>query len=386
MSRRERYGFSAEQKSELWRLWRKGETLSAIAMAIQKPTGTVHRLLARNGGISPQTRQCSRLALTLLEREEISRGMAIGQSVRSIALQLNRAPSTISREISRNRGRDLYRAADADEQAWARAVRPKDYRLNQSPELCELVSSKLKLYWSPQQITGWLKRKYPDDLTMQISHETLYRCLFIQARGVLKKELVAVLRSRRMMRKAKTATSKGQPRGHIIDAVSISKRPAEASDRAVPGHWEGDLITGSKNSHIATLVERSTRFLVLVRVEGKDTKSVVDGLIREVGQMPEHLWRSLTWDRGTELAQHKRFTMDTHVDVFFCDPRSPWQRGSNENTNGLLRQYFRPGTDLSGYTQAELNAVALQMNQRPRETLNFETPADRLQHLVALTG
>ncbi len=225
MSRRERYGFSAEQKSELWRLWRKGETLSAIAMAIQKPTGTVHRLLARNGGISPRTRQRSRLALTLLEREEISRGMAIGQSVRSIALQLNRAPSTISREISRNRGRDLYRVADADEQAWARAVRPKDYRLNQSPELCELVSSKLKLYWSPQQITGWLKRKYPDDLTMQISHETLYRCLFIQARGVLKKELVAVLRSRRMMRKAKTATSKGQPRGHIIDAVSISERP-----------------------------------------------------------------------------------------------------------------------------------------------------------------
>src|SRR5450830_658417 len=386
MSRRERYGFSAEQKSELWRLWRKGETLSAIAMAIQKPTGTVHRLLARNGGISPRTRQRSRLALTLLEREEISRGMAIGQSVRSIALQLNRAPSTISREISRNRGRDLYLAADADEQAWARAVRPKDYRLNQSPELCELVSSKLKLYWSPQQITGWLKRKYPDDLTMQIFHETLYRCLFIQARGVLKKELVAVLRSRRMMRKAKTATSKGQPRGHIIDAVSISERPAEASDRAVPGHWEGDLITGSKNSHIATLVERSTRFLVLVRVEGKDTKSVVDGLIREVGQLPEHLWRSLTWDRGTELAQHKRFTMDTHVDVFFCDPRSPWQRGSNENTNGLLRQYFRPGTDLSGYTQAALNAVSLQMNQRPRETLNFETPADRLQHLVALTG
>lgn len=221
---------------------------------------------------------------------------------------------------------------------------------------------------------------------MQISHETLYRCLFIQARGVLKKELVAVLRSRRMMRRAKSATSKGQPRGHIIDAVSISERPAEASDRAVPGHWEGDLITGSKNSHIATLVERSTRFLVLVRVDGKDTKSVVDGLIREVRQLPEQLWRSLTWDRGTELAQHKRFTMDTNIDVYFCDPRSPWQRGTNENTNGLLRQYFRPGTDLSGYSQSDLDAVALQMNQRPRETLDFETPADRLQRLVALTG
>lgn len=221
---------------------------------------------------------------------------------------------------------------------------------------------------------------------MQISHETLYRCLFIQARGVLKKELVAVLRSRRMMRRAKSATSKGQPRGHIIDAVSISERPAEASDRAVPGHWEGDLITGSQNSHIATLVERSTRFLVLVRVDGKDTKSVVDGLIREVRQLPEQLWRSLTWDRGTELAQHKRFTMDTNIDVYFCDPRSPWQRGTNENTNGLLRQYFRPGTDLSGYSQSDLDAVAMQMNQRPRETLDFETPADRLQRLVALTG
>lgn len=228
--------------------------------------------------------------------------------------------------------------------------------------------------------------QYPDDLTMQISHETLYRCLFIHARGVLKKKLVAVLRSRRMMRRAKLATSKGQPRGHIIDAVSISERPAEASDRAVPGYWEGDLITGSKNSHIAMLVERSTRFLVLVRVDGKDTKSVVDGLILEVRQLPEQLWRSLTWDRGTELAQHKRFTMDNNIDVYFCDPRSPWQRGTNENTNGLLRQYFRPGTDLSGYSQSDLDAVALQMNQRPRETLDFETPADRLQRLVALTG
>ncbi|ALI05220.1 transposase [Pseudomonas fluorescens] len=221
---------------------------------------------------------------------------------------------------------------------------------------------------------------------MQISHETLYRSLFIQARGVLKKELVAVLRSRRMMRRAKTATSKGQPRGHIIDAVSISERPAEVADRAIPGHWEGDLITGSKNSHIATLVERTTRFLVLVRVEGKDTKSVVDGLIREVQQLPEQLWRSLTWDRGTELAQHKRFTLDTNINVFFCDPRSPWQRGTNENTNGLLRQYFRNGTDLSGYSQSDLNVVALQMNQRPRKTLDFETPADRLQRLVAPTG
>lgn len=355
-------------------------------MAIQKPAGIVHTLLARNGGISPRIRHRSRLALTLSEREEISRGMAIGHSIRHIAGQLNRSPSTVSRELSRNQGRGLYRATDADAQAWTRGLRPKPYPLNQSPELCELVSSKLKLYWSPEQIAGWLKREYPDAPAMQISHETLYRSLFIQARGVLKKELVAVLRSRRMMRRAKTATNKGQPRGHIIDAVSISERPAEVADRAIPGHWEGDLITGSKNSHIATLVERTTRFLVLVRVEGKDTKSVVDGLIREVQQLPEQLWRSLTWDRGTELAQHKRFTLDTNINVFFCDPRSPWQRGTNENTNGLLRQYFRNGTDLSGYSQSDLNAVALQMNQRPRKTLDFETPADRLQRLVAPTS
>ncbi|PMZ05598.1 IS30 family transposase [Pseudomonas sp. FW306-02-F02-AA] len=386
MARSGTHGFSAEQKSELWRLWRKGETLSKIALAIQKPAGTVHTLLARNGGISPRIRHRSRLALTLGEREEIFRGMAIGHSIRHIAGQLNRSPSTVSREVSRNQGRGLYRATDADAQAWTRGLRPKPYRLNQSPELCEVVSSKLKLYWSPEQISGWLKREYPDAPAMQISHETLYRSLFIQARGVLKKELVAVLRSRRMMRRAKTATSKGQPRGHIIDAVSISERPAEVADRAIPGHWEGDLITGSKNSHIATLVERTTRFLVLVRVEGKDTKSVVDGLIREVQQLPEQLWRSLTWDRGTELAQHKRFTLDTNINVFFCDPRSPWQRGTNENTNGLLRQYFRNGTDLSGYSQSDLNVVALQMNQRPRKTLDFETPADRLQRLVAPTG
>lgn len=386
MARSGTHGFSAEQKSELWKLWRKGETLSKIAVAIQKPAGIVHTLLARNGGISPRIRHRSRLALTLSEREEISRGMAIGHSIRHIAGQLNRSPSTVSRELSRNQGRGLYRATDADAQAWTRGLRPKPYPLNQSPELCELVSSKLKLYWSPEQIAGWLKREYPDAPAMQISHETLYRSLFIQARGVLKKELVAVLRSRRMMRRAKTATNKGQPRGHIIDAVSISERPAEVADRAIPGHWEGDLITGSKNSHIATLVERTTRFLVLVRVEGKDTKSVVDGLIREVQQLPEQLWRSLTWDRGTELAQHKRFTLDTNINVFFCDPRSPWQRGTNENTNGLLRQYFRNGTDLSGYSQSDLNAVALQMNQRPRKTLDFETPADRLQRLVAPTS
>ena len=386
MARSGTHGFSAEQKSELWKLWRKGETLSKIAVAIQKPAGIVHTLLARNGGISPRIRHRSRLALTLSEREEISRGMAIGHSIRHIAGQLNRSPSTVSRELSRNQGRGLYRATDADAQAWTRGLRPKPYPLNQSPELCELVSSKLKLYWSPEQIAGWLKREYPDAPAMQISHETLYRSLFIQARGVLKKELVAVLRSRRMMRRAKTATNKGQPRGHIIDAVSISERPAEVADRAIPGHWEGDLITGSKNSHIATLVERTTRFLVLVRVEGKDTKSVVDGLIREVQQLPEQLWRSLTWDRGTELAQHKRFTLDTNINVFFCDPRSPWQRGTNENTNGLLRQYFRNGTALSGYSQSDLNAVALQMNQRPRKTLDFETPADRLQRLVAPTS
>jgi IS30 family transposase len=247
------------------------------------------------------------------------------------------------------------------------------------------VAAKLSIYWSPKQISGWLKEQYSEDKMMQVSHETIYRSLFIQARNVLKKELIAHLRSRRTMRRSKLASTKSQSRGHIVDAVSIRERPAEVEDRAVPGHWEGDLLIGTKSSQIATLVERRSRFVMLTKLPARDTVTVVNALSKHVRTLPASLRRSLTWDRGFEMADHKDFTIATDVKVYFCDPRSPWQRGSNENTNGLLRQYFPKGTDLSGLTQAELNRVARQLNQRPRETLGFKTPACILDQSVAAT-
>jgi IS30 family transposase len=252
--------------------------------------------------------------------------------------------------------------------------------------LQKIVAKKLSLNWSPEQIAGWLKRRYSRDEGMQISHETIYRSLFVQARGVLKKELVGHLRTRRMMRRSKLASTRGQPRGQIVDAVSIRERPAEIEDRAVPGHWEGDLIAGSNNTHIATLVERQSRFTMLVKVESKDTKTVVRSLIKQVRRLPAELRRSLTWDRGMEMARHREFSIATDVEVYFCDPQSPWQRGTNENTNRLLRQYFPKSTDLSASSQAELNRIALQLNQRPRKTLDFRSPAEVLNENVALTG
>lgn len=322
----------------------------------------------------------------MTEREEISRGIAALQSVRQIAAEIRRAPSTVSRVIARHGGRNNYRATEADTKAWADAQRPKQCKLAIDDQLQKIVAKKLKLDWSPAQIAGWLKREFPTDEGMHVSHETIYRSLFIQARGVLKKELMAHLRSRRMMRRSKYATTEGQPRGQIVDAVSIRERPAEVEDRAVPGHWEGDLISGSGNTHIATLVERHSRFTMLVKVKGKDTMNVVKALSRQVSKLPAELRRSLTWDRGLELAQHKQFTLATNVQVYFCDPKSPWQRGTNENTNRLLRQYFPKGTDLSRYSQTELNKTALKLNQRPRKTLNFQTPASKLDEIVALTG
>jgi IS30 family transposase len=311
--------------------------------------------------------------------------LVAGLSLRTIAKQIGRAPSTISREVGRNGGRHCYRAAPADERAWKQAERPKPCHLAQHTRLRSLVAEKLKDNWSPQQIAGWLETEFGEDLSMRVSHETIYRSLFIQARGVLKRELISHLRSRRMMRRGKTATTTGQPRGQIVDAVSIRERPAEVEDRAVPGHWEGDLLSGSKNSHIATLVERRSRFVMLVKVKGKDTDSVVSALVRKVKTLPGELISSITWDRGTELAQHKRFTVATDVKVYFCDPSSPWQRGTNENTNGLLRQYFPDGTDLSILTQQRLNAVAKSMNTRPRKTLGYATPAATLHETVAPT-
>jgi IS30 family transposase len=326
------------------------------------------------------------LALTVLEREEISRGIATHQSARSMARLLGRSPSTVSRELSRNGGYDRYRAALADEKAWDRSRRPKCCKLTTNSRLRQAVASKLRLNWAPEQIAGWLKRAHPEDECYRVSHETIYRSLFVQARGVLKKELLGHLRSTRTIRRSKRADPNGDQRGQIKDLISIRERPAAVEDRAVPGHWEGDLLSGSKNSYIATLVERHTRYVMLAKVANKDTQTVVSALIKQAKKLPNELYKSLTWDRGKELTDHRRFTLATNIDVYFCDPQSPWQRGSNENTNGLLRQYFPKGTDLSVYSQAYLNKVARQLNERPRETLQFETPAERFNACVASTG
>ncbi|MCX7195651.1 MAG: IS30 family transposase [Proteobacteria bacterium] len=378
-----RPGLAAGQKAELWRRWKNGQSLSDIGRALGKHAGSVHGVISSTGGIAPAARCRSRLALSLAEREEISRGMAVSASMRQIAIMIGRAPSTVSREIARNGGRNKYRASEADSLAWDQARRPKQCRLGMNDSLQNVVAAKLSLDWSPEQIAGWLKLGFPDDKSMRISHETIYRSLFIQARGVLKKKLISHLRSRRMMRRGKRSTTEGQPRGQIIDAVSIRERPVEVDDRSIPGHWEGDLMSGSKNSHIATLVERHSRFVMLVQVNGKDTASVVSALVRQVKQLPEGVMSSLTWDRGSELAQHKKFTIATDVEMYFCDPRSPWQRGTNENTNGLLRQYFPRGTNLCGYSQQDLDAIALKLTTRPRKILGFMTPGAKLAKSVA---
>jgi len=321
----------------------------------------------------------------LTEREDISRGIACGASIREIARGLERAASTVSREVARHGGRPVYRASEADDQAWKSAWRPKHCLLAIHEKLQKIVASKLILDWSPEQISGWLRIRYPEDESLRVSHETIYRSLFIQARGVLKKELVGHLRSKRRIRRSQHSGVRGQSRGQIVDAISIRERPAEIEDRAVPGHWEGDLISGSKNSHMVTLVERHSRFTTLIKVSSKDTAVVVAALSRQIRKLPATLRRSLTWDRGLEMAKHKTFTVATDVKVYFCDPQSPWQRGTNENTNGLLRQYFPKRTDLSVHSQAELDKVALRLNQRPRKTLGFETPACRLRASVATT-
>lgn len=383
MAQMGRPGLTATQKRELWDRWKLGESLSDIGRALGRHAGSIHGVIAAGGGITPIPRTRAGNGLTLMEREEISRGLALRCSFRQIAAKLGRAPSTISREVNRNGGAKKYRAADADEKTWQRALRPKPCRLAMLTQLCEVVSNKLKQNWSPEQIAGWLNRKFPDNRDMQISHETIYRTLFIQARGVLKKELMSHLRSNQMMRRSKKASTEGQPRGRIVDGISIRQRPADIEDRAIPGHWEGDLITGSKNSHIATLVERQSRFTMLVKIDGKDTHSVVTALGKQIRKLPAELRKSLTWDRGMELARHKELSIATDLKIYFCDPQSPWQRGSNENTNRLLRQYFPKGTNLSGFTQADLNEVALQLNTRPRKILGFLTPAAKLESNVA---
>jgi IS30 family transposase len=377
-----RIWFTAAQKVELWQRWKQGQSISAISRALERRNKTgVQRIVALHGGIAPLPRRRAGVALRLEEREEISRGIAAGRSIRSIARLLGRAPSTICREIERNGGLRSYRATRADKLAWERALRPKRCRLACHGRLRWRVAQKLALEWSPQQIAGWLKRQYPDDPSMQISHEAIYRSLFIQSRGVLKKELMAHLRTQRQMRLAKSAKP-GSGHGRILDMVSIRERPAEADDRAVPGHWEGDLLTGANDTHIATLVERHSRFTMLVKLQRKDSATVVAALAQHICRLPEELRRSLTWDQGKEMARHLSFTLATDVQVYFCDPRSPWQRGTNENTNGLLRQYLPRATNFSHLSQSQLNAIAMRLNQRPRKTLDFATPAEKLQDVL----
>jgi len=385
MTFKRRFKLSEQQRSDMWKRWKAGESLHEIGRAFGKDHVCIQFMLAQHGGIVPAARRRSLVTLTLAEREDISRGIASGSSVREIAKGLERAVSTVSREVARHGGRPLYRANQADHQAWESALRPKACLLAIHEKLQKIVAGKLVLDWSPEQISGWLKRQYPEDETMRVSHETIYRSLFIQARGVLKKELIQHLRFKRRIRRSRHARDRGHRSGQIVDAISIRERPAEIEDRAIPGHWEGDLIGGIKNSHIATLVERHSRFTALVKVRSKDTATVVAALSRHVRKLPTALRRSLTWDRGLEMAKHKSFTVATNVKVYFCDPQSPWQRGSNENTNGLLRQYFPKRKDLSLYSQSDLDRVALRLNQRPRMTLGFETPASRLRASVAST-
>jgi IS30 family transposase len=385
MTSGKRFRLSATQRAEIWRRWKAGQSLHAIGRALSRAHPVVHRLLKQHGGIAPTVRRRSQRVLTLAEREDISRGIASDCSLRVIAQRLRRTPSTVSREVARHGGRAQYRGSEADQQAWDSALRPKRCLLATHRKLRKIVAGKLALNWSPQQISGWLKQHYPDDASLRMSHETIYRSLFIQAWGVLKTELIQHLRSRRRIRRSRHARDSGHHMGQIVDAISIRERPAEVEDRAIPGHWEGDLLRGARNSHVATLVERHSRFCMLVKVPGKDTATVVAALSRHVRRLPATLRRSLTWDRGLEMAQHKSFTMATDVQVYFCDPQSPWQRGSNENTNGLLRQYLSKKADLSAYSQSDLDKIALRLNQRPRKTLGFQTPADKLQASVAST-
>ena len=385
MAKRRRRMFTAAESAEVWDRWQRDEGLKLIGRVFDRSSGAIFEHLKPHGGIRPVPRRRSRRTLSLDDREEISRGVAAGASLRSIARSLGRAPSTVSRELARNGGQRRYRAAAADKRAWDRALRPKLCKLARHEELRQLVAARLSDNWSSEQIAGWLKHTYPDDEAHQVSHETIYRSLFVQARGVLKKDLQAHLRTGRAIRRSRHASSRSDERGSLSDMISIRERPPSVEDRAVPGHWEGDLLCGSSNSYIVTLVERHSRYVLLAKVPNRDSQSVITALINQAHRLPDELIKSLTWDRGKEMAQHKRFTLATDAAVYFCDPQSPWQRGSNENTNGLLRQYFPKGTNLSVHSQQRLDEVARQLNGRPRKTLGFETPAERFEACVAMT-
>ena len=363
----------------VWLRMRAGRAAKPTARELGLCTGTVRAYLIRCGGIRPQPRRRAAGRLSLAEREEISRGLACGHSVRAIAASLGRSPSTVSREVNTNGGRRRYRAARADLAAWSRATRPKPCKLAGNLMLRAIVEEKLACRWSPQQIEGWLKLTYPKRPEMQVSHESIYRTLYVQSRGGLRKELTRYLRTGRVIRRPK-GVRVPDGRGGRPNTLHISERPPEADDRAVPGHWEGDLVFGKQMSPVATLVERKTRFLMLVGLPGGNHQAdaVADALAAAITTLPSQLAKSLTWDLGHEMAQHQRFTVQTGVQVYFCDPRSPWQRGSNENTNGLLRQYLPRRLDFRTLTQADLDAIAQELNERPRQTLEFKTPSQAL--------
>ena len=383
MARQHRQRLSPADIDEIWRRMRAGHSMKPAARALGLPTSTVRSYLVRCGGVMPEPRHRGSRRLSLADREEISRGLAAGRSLRMIAAELGRAPSTISREVAGDGGRRGYRAIVADQGAWARATRPKTCKLTTNPVLAGIVAAKLQRRWSPQQIAGWLKRTYPDDPGMHVSHESIYRTLFVQSRGALRKELTAYLRTGRVLRRAQGVRIP-DGRGSRPGIVNISERSAEARDRAVPGHWEGDLVFGRGMSPVATLVERSTRYLLLVGLPDGNHKAdaVADALAAAVAHLPEHLAKSLTWDQGHEMAEHARFTQETGIEVYFCDPKSPWQRGSNENTNGLLRQYLPRRLDFRTLTQADFDAIALELNDRPRQTLGFKTPSEALAEVL----
>ncbi|ARA75349.1 IS30 family transposase [Pectobacterium brasiliense] len=386
MKRRTRINYTPEQKAIIWDRYKQGDSLHDIARMFDRYHSSIMPTIHQTGGYRPPVRKRHPLALSLDEREEISRALVTKISIRAIANKLSRAPSTISREIKRHGGAKQYRASKADTAAWENALRPKPCKLIERPTLCKIIAEKMHQDWSPEQIAGWLKRCYPDNQEMHVSHETIYKTLFIQTRGALKKELQQCLRSGRVVRRSRTSSLKGKGLGSIPDTISISERPPEVADRAIPGHWEGDLIQGSKNSYIVTLVERHSRFVMLAKVRDNKTITVISALIKQARELPAELYKTLTWDRGVEMTSHTRFTVATDIQVYFCDPQSPWQRGSNENTNRLLRQYFPKGTDLSVHSQQRLNSVARQLNERPRKTLDYESPAERFNQCVASIG
>ena len=378
--------FSEDDKKTIWDMREAGVPVKRIAKHLGRRNSSLRTFIARAGGKRPSARERCALRLSLAEREEISRGLAAGQSFRLIGRGLGRSPSTVSREVSANGGRAKYRALVADRAAQHRALRPKQAKLAQCRRLRRVVERKLTDLWSPQQIARWLAEAYPNDPGMRVSHETIYQSLFVQSRGALRKELHACLRTGRAMRRAKAYTKRGVGQGQIRNMVMISERPAEVADRAVPGHWEGDLLFGKKMTSIGTLVERHSRYVILLKLpNGHGAPAVRAAMTKRILTLPAQLRRSITWDQGKEMAEHVQFTIDTGVQIYFCDPKSPWQRGSNENTNGLLRQYLPRSADLSQCTQRELDAIARSLNTRPRQTLGWMTPSHAFANAVAMT-